>query len=1510
MAKSVSGHSVEDLATALEAARKRGQQIVPIVGAGLSAECGFPVIAAVVRYFGKLSHYISLRGPLYQDSTADIFSHHFRRYEAQPWGFLEDFGWPDWFQLNEDLFTKLKVKNGDERVRSHIESAEQEGLEKLLRNLNPNGVDSYSTFRATIEQTLTELEKQHLSKPTELQAAVDDSYRKFNSRFDAIGDWRRLILYFTNYRSDYADALFAKFGATRKPGQGHRFLAFLSKILAVRTILTFNFDSLIEEGMEAEGVRCKVFAMERGAGLPYQNLLRDQLSIIKAHGSTHALLLDEQLDRPLSPEYLKRFDEITGGNPMLLVVGCSAGDRRLRDLVLKVMADSRRGRSSDPQKPPSVAWLHYELDPPEFLDNKKFRRETLTLRTNNPGATLVHLYSWLMNSNPASRVPYLAHVQQPIELASAPKKSDSSTQATSKENPKTQFDWIPVTGSKFLTASQILLKRANEMARKNYQFIWIDLESLHTFAGVIGSIIDQCRKFDSDLVPSLLPVDIDRIGDDVPVDEAFLEEVIRSAAKRVARALRRARYYLAIDGLGSYPWPATTHHGLTHMANTSGTERRLENMAWFLELLEAEDLGESRVGVGLDELTSRFKGRKLPKASRFKKLFSKAAAPQDEPESFKFQDYFLRLREDLPIFCLKKIPAQLEEILPKAPNEADDDYKQRTQALIAMMLFSLSCFRRTRPLVATTYLLEPLFGKKFKRETLQQILSLFTEQGHLAILQQLEGGSYWFNHSIRDELYAQSTEYTDTDVLRRCLDQQVVEGANCDDLRNTVFQLFLSAITHHRISKIWYNLTFVQSRDTFAFLEYTYHRISSIRNLVKLLALARVGTTKKAIAEGLVSGIAKCAELLRLLGENEPPFKQLEFGDDGPFLDLRGNHRETDPSGRDWCSEAAQLLECLKRRHRRQLHGLYRGWTRAELTLRTQVPAEQLLHWCGELLSDDLIHRCNRLVIDYRGSKPRYYNFGEGTKHDYLIDPELENEKGDLKEFRRFLQDLQVKLWIERSDYDTCIRHRRKHLWHSLGKRKRAKLRKADSCFTQIRNGHPIKEEIENQQVLIDECEVRQCHQLLNIANCSLKLQQEKTCDEDELTTATNSVLGLLAKIKTRLQDLSPPNPGVNSAESNDHNEAWLRMLNLEADARMRHVSMFSHEGFTGDPQQWKLPPEDLREAQKTIEQGLDEIGGRDVHTRAAPRSVILHPTADASLYLQFRSVFNIYKGRLEWLIDPENKADGLKKCLHSFEMARGGLDNDSSLISALIEIYWTEALLARGRTILFERRSGDEFREAQEVYDSAHGAVRRARESLLVSHRHLMWRKLFFRITTQYYSDRLLLRYAKLQEKALSVTAKGIDSQAKQDFEVNAREALLRLRRAYQTLVSALDLYLPLSKKFDPSHSKRFRWLTRMWWELTLCGYATGRVVITAVRGTRITEDHAHEYLVQQLKWLNKADGVDESALKEVFEKNYDWLQCEYQSLENIEGPDHLTTALNRRRKMIERANELSAQL
>ena len=102
------------------------------------------------------------------------------------------------------------------------------------------------------------------------------------------------------------------------------------------------------------------------------------------------------------------------------------------------------------------------------------------------------------------------------------------------------------------------------------------------------------------------------------------------------------------------------------------------------------------------------------------------------------------------------------------------------------------------------------------------------------------------------------------------------------------------------------------------------------------------------------------------------------------------------------------------------------------------------------------------------------------------------------------------------------------------------------------------------------------------------------------------------------------------------------------------------------------------------------------------------------------------------------------------------------------------------------------------------------------------------------------------------------------------------------------------------------------MWWELTLCGYASGRVVIAALGGKQIDQHdpQTHEYVIQQLKWLNKADGVDDSALEDVFAKHRYCLKNEYQLL--LEGSirgNPRETALIRRTNLIRQANELSEE-
>src|SRR5262249_20534461 len=135
--------------------------------------------------------------------------------------------------------------------------------------------------------------------PATVQATVQAVEAQFevhdglSTPFDIYGDWRRLIQYYTHFETDFADSLFATLGRAKVPNQGHCYLTFLIRLLAIRTVFTFNFDDLIEQSLELEGFRPKVFAMEEGRNLPHGWLADDIVSVVKMHGGTHSLLLDE-----------------------------------------------------------------------------------------------------------------------------------------------------------------------------------------------------------------------------------------------------------------------------------------------------------------------------------------------------------------------------------------------------------------------------------------------------------------------------------------------------------------------------------------------------------------------------------------------------------------------------------------------------------------------------------------------------------------------------------------------------------------------------------------------------------------------------------------------------------------------------------------------------------------------------------------------------------------------------------------------------------------------------------------------------------------------------------------------------------------------------------------------------------------------------------------------------------------------------------------------------------------
>jgi len=1559
----------------LRDARRKRRAVVPIVGAGLSADSGFPVLSSIMRYFGKFQQYLEKRAylpilnPDQKMSIGDPLEAIHEDFQRRPRLFVEHFGWPNRFELNQDLLNLLERQKTNLKGELQLNPPETVtravgmGLQNTLDRINIQGHQKYKSLRKDVIELLrkhTETALKALGGVEDAGAVDDETRRRLapileslrarvndelgkakeliesrfewdewggNVPFDLLGDWKKLIQHFTEYQGDYADALFSRFGLGRLPSLGHRFLAFLVRHLSIKTILTFNFDELIEQALECAGIHPKVFAMERGVGLPHESLVQDQVSVVKMHGSNHALLVDEQLDHPLSKEYKERFHMLTSPDPLLFVCGCSGGDYRLQDLVLHVLQNKSGG--VDPKGGPRIIWLHFEPTPPPWLE-KYLKPEqspkAVSAHTNNPGATLMHCYSALTGVHPASAVPYVAHVQRPVQLQwfslgeNAPKKPADQK---ALEEPDRDFAVISYLDEQLgdgkktyplRTASQALVEAATYWQVWGHHTIWVDLEAVHTLAGVVGSIVDQCRAYDPSLAPSVLPASEE-------------EQVINRAVLDVSRALRRSRYLVALDGLETYLWPPTAHHGETTLSAVDGA-KRLQNIRAFIDKLRNERLGESKVFLSIDRPKTRnHEGEvedRLAEIQQMVQDYPAEAVVKPTPEDSKTRDYN---EVFVPLDSHGGILQGLHKSVETKVNQSSLLAHQKPEFVPeqwALVLHTLACFRRTRPLPALRSLLLPGLGG---REAIDAVLNACTaidlekQQPCLAEigLVRLEGGSLWFNRPVRDYLYRKNTEQTSTEKMKEYLDGPVTEAAE-EGFPLAVAQLFLLAATHQRIARTWYTRTFVQSHDASTFLEYTYHRLSSVRYLAKLLAMIAREKIELRLTGKTFEGLRKFGQLLGAAIADEDRrqdvFRRMEVQSDAVAavsslrraIDPKQNPPQTEKDLRDLLNN---IEGNLQERHARELHNLYRAWVRSEETIREQLPAEQLLHWCDALLKDELVNRCNRVVIDYEKRTNQPVLRPESEPVNCLAEPAV-------KAFKTFLQDFRVKLWIERSDYALCVKARFEQLSQVLppGRALPEGGNLFKASFFKISEDRlpPLKGDAWPRNVgsLLRPFHV---HYLLDIASCLLKQGQEGACDLREAQELLQDISAWLERLErfAVLQANEKVDEGsdeerylqIGRAEQDlqtgsivgpagfisDCHEARLRLQQFRSEAYLGGASVFSL-GFRGE----RTLPQGLalNESREAIEYGRSSIRAQDPHTSGPLRGVLAEPTSDGCLYLQYRALFAMLRGRQEWLAgvgkDEGQLTAQFEEANRCFEFARAGLGEGNRLLAARNELYSVEACLGQARICLYPSRVGEEAAEQQRAMDEARGpyesarfALRRAQQALLATRRNVIWWRFYYLIVGQYHADRLLLGLAEMVQPWYSDLQEMLKARDAGRLPVGGKprlsgrtlaEFLSRLRNGYNALRSAADYAMPPETAADPPSSP---WLQRIWLEMTAAGFAVGYAALCAQilrRGKALPllgSHNSHEqtkYIMDLLEWLNQSAGLDQYAISA-------WIKC-----------------------------------
>jgi len=825
-----------------------GRSIVPLLGAGISIEAGIPSLEALTRYLAKVQLYIRKR--LYRPAEELDGS---TNEEREPSEYIRDFGWPDRNQLEADLWMWLanggaeRNHFGDRRQRWMDRLVQGEVLEhfKRLDQGLAGKLQELQKCASRVEAAIAELDEVG-SRPGSVPEAWLQVYEHSciqlpsllrDSSWNLRGNyWKGLLSHLTRANPDYVDTLFQQLIQGRQPATSHRYLAFLTGVFRLRVFLTTNFDSLLEDALRMEGFQPSVYEALEGYPLPHPSLVHKGLSVIKLHGGAFGLLVGDQLDRPLDEESKARLHAYLPNKPVLLVLGMGGWDLRVLDLMELVIDNGG-----------DLFWLHFEKelqghikrrfhvdDEDPSNSNPRFHH----CRVRDPGAFLKELFSRRTEAHPASRYYYRAYDQRPIP--EDPATTGGAAPDPCEDAPIRFFvdlkqDEPDESGSRRLAA--FVAGKAG-----SHSPVWIDLESKATLDDLVADITAQLRRYDTSLPPAILTVD-------TPTERRRRGEKTMPAfdktIRRLFHTLRRGRYILAFDGVGSFGRPPLQHHGFPE-APEKGAEEPPPG--------GADDCDKKRLPPGtafLLELVSKAHGEHASQSDDETLLTTEGLGHSILAFSVDLQRLRKQDRVKAPNFweCLQKQASRLKDLetgryllcstdLKKQPAEGEtrgrDILSSGDESTYRDALLLLCAFRRRRSFVALRRLLPKYLAMADSvgpttEESVEDFLA-WCEESRFMI--RVEGGYYSIARRIRNDLYWSAQERTRSEELR----QDLIDGASSlpgSEQLETLDELATLAAIHQDVAE-YYQELYAASREVPALLEHFYHRVSSIRYLTKL----------------------------------------------------------------------------------------------------------------------------------------------------------------------------------------------------------------------------------------------------------------------------------------------------------------------------------------------------------------------------------------------------------------------------------------------------------------------------------------------------------------------------------------------------------------------------------------------------------------------------------------------------------------------------------------------------
>lgn len=259
-----------------------GKGFVPFIGAGFSAPSGAPLVWEIEEYLQRCICVSLGIGELPDDSRG-----------MEPWNPRTD-QWPPFIDRSRDEKPEL-------------------WRHELLKKVN----------------VLEEQYKAAIESDSPQKAIILQEKRLLSEAYGAMQDWRTALLFLSRLnrrrrgtsnehktnqnvfldvpQQEVIDACVREVLKDKFPTLGHRMLAALAGAMRIHTILTTNFDDLLERAFEAARNPLQVFEVAVGGRLPDWSAVSIVRSLIKLHGGRSAVRADYSLDENPSEEDKQAF---------------------------------------------------------------------------------------------------------------------------------------------------------------------------------------------------------------------------------------------------------------------------------------------------------------------------------------------------------------------------------------------------------------------------------------------------------------------------------------------------------------------------------------------------------------------------------------------------------------------------------------------------------------------------------------------------------------------------------------------------------------------------------------------------------------------------------------------------------------------------------------------------------------------------------------------------------------------------------------------------------------------------------------------------------------------------------------------------------------------------------------------------------------------------------------------------------------------------------------------------